>query len=222
MPLYKRKAYMYKGQKHYKYKKRPRHMYARRSYNKAYKLARYAVSMLNTEMKKIDETASVTYNTAGTFRLLNGSIRGNSDDNRIGTQIRVKNCYLRLKFNKNASATATQIRYILFIDTQSNGASPTVANLLEVAASPMISPLNTDNGKRFNVILDRVVNLNTDRPEAFRKHFLKPDFKTEYNSGSVGNITDISTNALQLLIISDEATNTPTVGSYSRIRFVDN
>lgn len=224
MPLYKR----YKG-KYGKneYKKRPKNMYYRRTVNKAYKLAKYAVSRLNAESNIIDTSHNGTsIGTTMNIQLLNGTTQGDGNSNREGNSIRMKSVYLRLHniLSQNAAAIFNVCRIMIVLDKQPNGAIFSGADLLENTGIPVASPYEKDFSARFEVLLDKVVTMSkTGNEGVFYKKYINLGQKVRYNETNGGTIADINTNALYLCIVTNASSpNEPTFYTNVRLRFVDN
>lgn len=189
---------------------------------KIYRDVQYLKSLINTEFKCNDPlTGSViTPNTTGTLFLLTGLQTGDQADSRDGRVVRWKSVQLSITYVIHASATSTYIRAILFIDKQPNQVLATASQLL--ATQGITNFRNLDNRKRFVILWDKVINLEQENSNAYTTYYRTVDMKTIYDDSDVGNITDITTNAMFLLIFSSEATNSPTVTSSVRLRFIDN
>ncbi|AUM61861.1 capsid [uncultured virus] len=138
------------------------------------------------------------------FVLVNGIAQGTNQGQRVGSSVRSKYLNLRLNFNQNTIAR-TRMRVMLFWDRQSNGANPTLSQLLTdtTAAQTYYSGINVNGSKRYKILFDRIYDFNvvggaTDAAE--NKH-LQKRFKlktiVKYN-GTGATIADINTNALFL------------------------
>lgn len=181
----------------------------------------YLKSLINTEFKYKDTSANSAISTSPNFQLLNGLARGDDSTDRDGRQVRIKSLQSNFLFTQHASATSTIVRCIFFIDKDANGATPNMTDVFEAAT--INAPRELDNRKRFVILKDWTVTLTSSGQTIKRqKVFKNLDMKTVYDDSTAGDITDISSNSLFLLLLSNEATNTPTVNSYVRIRFVDN
>lgn len=177
--------------------------------------------LINTEKKVVDVVSTGTaISTTPSFILLNGLATGTDRTDRIGDSVKFSFEMLRIKATIHASATGTTIRVILLRDKQTNAALPTASQLFE-SSTNILSPLSLTWGKRYMIYCDKWVKLNQDFPEKtfFCKRRLK--FHTKFGGNSTA-ITDVSTNSFVLVLWSDEATNTPTVEYYNRMRFIDN
>ncbi len=177
-------------------------------------------ALLNVEFKhRIGSGNNLATNT-GVFLLNNGIGQGDDNTERVGRSIKLTSLLCRFHLTINALATNTLVRMIIFWDRQSNGATPATTDILESAN--VLSGLNKDQGKRFYVIFDRSVTLDaTLRSSVAIKCYKKLHRHTEFIS-TASDITGISSNAMWFFILSNEATNTPTVLHNRTVRYIDN
>lgn len=179
--------------------------------------------MVNVEYKVKDLVATATPSTAGSLSLLNGLTKGDDYNNRDGRQVRWKSIQMYLRSTIHASATNTSIRAIIFIDKQASETAPTVASLLDITTASAVDAFrNLSNRKRYVILCDRRITLNTDFPEKTTRYYKRIDMKQIFDDTDGGTISDITTNSLYVLFVSDEATNTPNVVHNFRLRFIDN
>lgn len=182
---------------------------------------RYLRSMMNVEFKYKDVTASPTVSNTGTLVLLNGMSKGDTVSTREARSILCKSSEFKTNAYMNASATNTSLRVILFIDKQPSGTAPTIANLLQ--SNTITSFRHLDFRKRFVILIDRSYSLSVNgKNDVHIEWYKKLRMHTIYDDSDAGDITDISSNALYLVLISNEPTNTPTVVYNHRLRFIDN
>lgn len=187
-----------------------------------YRDVRWLKSVINVEKKYSDLNATIAPSTTPTLVLLNGLQLGDTSTTREGQTIKMFSVQLKLVGTINSAATTTNVRVIIFRDKQPNGAAPTAANIL-ANSTGINSPLNITYGRRFLVYCDKQRTLSINGTEGMKMWIYKRlKFHTQYTTGNVGDITDISTNSLYALIMSDQATNTPSVAYYFRIRWIDN
>ncbi len=179
-------------------------------------------SLINTEFKSFDQEATVSQSTTPSVILLNGAVKGDTLSTRDGRVVRLKSLQYSFFFTMNTSATSSHVRLIFFIDKQPSGVAPIVAQLLDTQS--VVSFRNLDNRKRFVILKDFVVTLSNvgATKNAYRDHYRDLDMRTIYNDANLGTIFDIESNALYLIMFSNEATNTPTVERATRVRFIDN
>ena len=179
----------------------------------------------NAEYKRVDQNLSITPTTTGVFTLLNGLAPGTDDTERIGRSVRMTSLSWRISQSTNASATTTQVRYMIVIDRQANDAVFAIADLLQ-AGSEIVSMRAAHSSKRFHWLADFVVtSSNNDLDVVFRKGFARINRKAgvvEFDAGTAGTVADINTNSLHLVTITNEVTNTPTVLFNARLYFLDN
>lgn len=175
--------------------------------------------LINVEFKYVDNASTINPGTTGTFVLLNGLATGDTASTRDGRQVRFKSIQHKMILNLNASASATTVRCIFLIDTQPNEAAPAAADVLQSVG--LVAPRNLDYRKRFVILKDQNYRVNTDMPERTVSWYRNLDMKTVYDDGG-DTIASITTNSLYMLMLSDEAANTPTVTYYTRLRFIDN
>ncbi len=177
--------------------------------------------LVNTEFKQSDATVTGVVSSTAGFVLLNGMVKGDDFDTRDGRQIRVKSVQLSIRYVMSSSATFSQMRCIIFIDKQPNEITPVVLDLLDSAA--MQAFRNLDQRKRFVILYNNVVSMSINGMRGgMIDYYKRLDMKTVFDDSDAGDITDISTNAIWLMLISTEATNTVTISRSTRIRYIDN
>ncbi len=192
---------------------------------KALAVARQVKGMLNTERNFLDRqlTNSAVSTTGQLFSVILMA-QGDTSNLRQGDQVKLVHIRYDATYKIHASATQSNLRIIIFVDKQANGALPTVANLLtDVTASDgIVSGYNPDNKYRFRVLYDKVVQLDQAGKQSGRRSFRKKlNLRIRYGTNA-GDITDLNSTNLLFLILSDEATNTPTTTQFIRTLFVDN
>ncbi len=183
---------------------------------------RSLLKTLNVESKYSDVTVSLTPNNNYGFTLLNGIPQGDSATDRDGHSVKITSIDIQLYATIHASASTTFVRVALVLDRMPDQAAPGATDVFNV--NNVNSFPNVDNSPRFEIIWDKQLGLNS-----LWKTFHFPglsyssdlELHTHYN-GSGSGVTAITQNSLWLVTFSSEATNTPTVGGYTRIRYVDN
>jgi len=185
------------------------------------------------ERKVIDvDPASYNANTTGVLTLLNGVATGTDFTNRIGRKIRLKSIYIRGYCQPEDQTTGNNLaRMIVVYDMQSNGAAPTVTDILKSATS--VAQLNLDNRDRFKVLIDKQLAMgqfdsttagatNAAAPTIHQiKKYKKLNLEVLFN-GTAATVGSIATGSIYMLTIGAVASG---VGSTftvsSRIRFED-
>ncbi len=194
----------------------------------------YGMGATGHEQKFIDHTlVSQTIASAGNIiELIPDIATGTGESNRIGRYIKVIKYGVRydLYLASHTDKTLTQdtIRLIYFIDSQTNGAVPTVVDVLEAANYQSFN--NLANRSRFRIMKDKTYSLNTPAGggngttedwAGFSKHgtcWLKLGMAMEYDS-TTGAITERKTNNLYCLTIS--CCGRTNIQWRSRTRFTD-
>lgn len=167
-----------------------------------------------SELKFIDTTIGNVAPAAGVILPTAGTLVpipvGTGPSERIGRQVRVKSINAYLTVTKSSSATSTEtVRLLYVLDTQCNGAKPTVA---EILASPSYNSFrNMANTKRFVILRDHELNITSQTWDgnAFASvsrqvnFFRKVNIPVEYDQTlNTGAITTIRSNNLIILAIS--------------------
>ncbi len=178
--------------------------------------------LINTEFKTNDVSSTVAVPETGLVLLLNATIAGDDFDNRDGRQVRWKSIQYAINILQHATATQTITRVMIVIDKQPNATLMTIGELLTSGANNL-DFRNLDNRKRFVILSDRVVTQSDTNNLVNRLDFYqKMDMITIYDDSNAGTIADIESNALFLVAVSSEATNSPTLQIETRMRFIDN
>jgi len=166
---------------------------------------------------------------AGLLFLLNGLIRGNDSDNRVGR----KCTWLSIQINQSIRTAlppvvtiSTNFRYIFLVDTQANGQiAPLIADILQTP-DPW-AHVNYDNRKRFRFIFDKFFVMvpgafTSSKVFDFTLKIPKRYQVTTYDLDSTGSATDIRKNAYYLLMITNEGTDLPVTTADLRLTYLDN
>lgn len=191
---------------------------------KAYKGVQAIRKLVNVEVRKLDIPDTSTYNpdnSTGSVFHLSALAEGDSDNARTGNSIMGKYLTVRYTCIKHASASATNVRMLIVRDNQQIAdSSPTIAQLLDTNGSDYcLAPLNDDTVGRFQVLHDVSYQLDANRLFKTSKINLPIKFHIRFNGNAD---TDIQRNGIYLLVVTSEATNTPTFKFYSRLGFHDN
>lgn len=181
-------------------------------------VAKTVAGLINVEFKVKNTTnPAYTPDSSGQVVQLTDIDQGDSSSTRDGGQVKLKSIEAKWHILKHASATYTMVRLIWFIDLiGTNADPPTVDELL--SASNTYTPRNLNNKHRFLILKDYRVALG-DVTVKVGEWFKKVNAIATY---STSNGTDYTGNQIWLAMLSSEATNTPTIAMYNRVRFLDN
>lgn len=185
----------------------------------ALKNIHYIKGLVNSEMYHFDRTeTAVAVPSTGSILNLVSIAQADTAVTRTGNSILVRNILRRIRFTRNAAATTTVVRYMCFIDTQQIGdTSPGVTDVLE--AADVDSGLSISSSGRFKVLSNNTVMLHANMPMHHKEVYKSIYHHIRYNGPAS---TDIQKGGIYLLVISDQAVNTPTLDLFSRIGYHDN
>jgi len=215
---------VYRRRRNYSRRRYPRKGNGSTDYIKMAKMAysgvKYLKSLVNVEKHALNVTASLTPDGAtGTMTLLSGIAQGDNDNQRQGNSVKLHQINVNLDFLTDPDAIGTTLRVILFRYNQSQSTSPTAVTVL--TSNNFLANYNHDNVRLFSVLYDRTHTVSPDHPERFIRIFRKLGSHETFD-GTSAAATDIQTGSIWLLMISDEATETPTVYVNSQLLFIDN
>jgi hypothetical protein len=178
--------------------------------------------LLNVEIKRLDNvTGTITPGTAGL--LLNLSLIGQGDDwyQRNGLSVRTMALECRLTINVTAGGFQDHLRYILFSDTENNGANPAVTDVLE-AATPR-SPFNHLNTQRFQILHDEMLGVSTTGPALADRTIKMPlDCHLKYSAAAAAVASGREGQLFGLLIGDVNGATASTASHTSRVSYIDN
>ena len=113
---------------------------------------------------------------------------------------------------------------MLILDRQTNQAIYLPDDLLLDTSvnDGIVSPRNLDNGHRFKVLYDKTHSYSKmGRNNSVHSVFKKLQLKIRFDN-QAGAITSLTQNSLTLFVVSDEASNAPSITHSCRVRYVDN
>lgn len=221
MPYYKKYKKTYKKRRYNRvpYKAKPMssaqmaYTLAKRAWYQGAKLKK----LLNVEYKGDDETYSTSsLSTTADIQKLTAVAQGDTSISRDGNSILLKRLTIRIKCEMNASASFTEVRYIIF--RWKNNDDPVVGDILANPTSTT-SFLDIDQSRHYDILDSQIINLNDQKPSVLIQKNFNLNSHIKYDGSSANSITY---GGIWILMLSNEATNYPTVEYESRIRFIDN
>lgn len=177
--------------------------------------------LTNAEVKYSDTSMNTNPSNAGQVSYCSGVTQDVDNNQRIGRSIKLVNMSWTYMCELNAGVTlASQVRIIVFIDYECNGAAPAVLDLLSTA--DITSPYNmVFSLRRFRVLYDKLFALSKNGTACVTGHEGIPYKGHVYFEGISNGIASAGKGSIFCLHISNEATNTPNVNMRHRIRYVD-
>ncbi len=190
---------------------------------KALRMAKYVKSLVNVEYKAIISTFAVDPNTTGAVQSLSGAAQGDDFTARNGRSIKPTSINIQGNVTLHASATASHLRLCVVRDRSGTTTQPAITDMFADVASFLDNRLknqDTNTASRFDVIMDKMVYINSDRPEAKISFYRKLKKGKTTFTGTAGS--DEGRNMYYLFIASSEATNDPVLNCGCTIKFIDN
>lgn len=177
--------------------------------------------LINVEFKYLDTVGNAkSMTTSGNIDQLLLVAQGDGGSSRDGNQIRAKSLELNFNVTQHSSATASQARVIVGIQTDPEGNPPAWTDLMISATT--VAPRNLQNRHNFIILKDYVFPLAINgRRNAASQFYRRIDLKQLYN-GTGASIGSLKQGGLFIAYLANEATNTPTLNYYSRVRYLDN
>lgn len=193
-------------------------------FNKVVKDVSTLKSLVNVEFKEQTFTSTTAPTAAGVIHFLNQIAQGDAASTRDGLQCRFKSLEHRSTYTLHASATASIVRLIFFIEKDVDLAAPVPGDVLENVSSgdiSIVSERNLDNRKNLIILKEFNFVLTTEHPIKIIKWYKKLDMITIY-TGAAATQANLSSNGLYFVAFTQEATNVPATIHRTRVRWVDN
>lgn len=194
------------------------------------------------ELKYFDVLQTTPPTTAGLVLCLNAIATGATQITRVGGQIHMTSLQWRLGLlSSSAILTGIGYRFIIVMDRQANGTTPTVAADPTGAGTPAVlnnlvisdaldAPYQWETSKRFKILHDErgvinpislsgVAGTAVIPVQKLLQGKVKLNHNVKYDNTSA-NTLNINTNSLYSILISDVATSLSAEGGY-RLYFKD-
>jgi hypothetical protein len=180
--------------------------------------------LINIETKVLDTIkTSTTVNTTGAPICVSEIAQGLDFNNRVGDSIKLQHLECRLRLYQNTGATETTMRAVCFRDLDGYGTAVTSADLFETVGvvSAPLSPFKWLNRERFAILYDELICFNSTGQQTEEIVFsLAHGGHVKYLGTTAAAASD-GKGSIYWVLLSDEATNTPSYAFYSRIMFTD-
>lgn len=190
---------------------------------KALKNTRYLKGLVNSETFHKDSNYSGSLGAQYNITPITNIAQGDSESQRTGNSILLRNIYLRLQFTINAATTLSSTYTMALIkDTQQiSDTQPAITDIFNSQTAPS-TMMNLNTSGRFKLIWRRT-NILTPasggRPAMEITKYWKVYDHVRFN-GSAS--TDYQKNAYFFIIITSEPTNFITVDGNIRVGYHDN
>lgn len=189
-----------------------------------------------TELKFFDGTGSAgSVSNAGVIDedSLNEIVQGAGESQRLGRKCTIKSLHIKgdvtLPPQTAASTSSDRLRFIVYLDKQTNGSAAAVTDILE--AANINSYLNLANKGRFRILSDKMHTLVAHGATASGAAYTFGEVAKAFNlnlklnvplefDGATGAITELRSNNIGVLLISHGGIAST---SYRwRVRYADN
>jgi len=187
--------------------------------NKALRLAKSNV----TEMKAHDITVLSGTQDSASWRPVRISTpaQGDAGNQRDGDIVQNLSIAFIGHVTQHATAVNTRFRLVCILDRQNNGVFPTRLDVFTLDELDTFMNFNADNRKRFKVLIDRTYYMgDATKTEHHIQLFKRLSGNQRYRLGTDADAA-AGKNSIWVYVISDEATNVPTVNLDSRFVFRD-
>lgn len=191
-------------------------------FSKVAKDVAYLKGLVNSELKHKSASYTTAVDSSGVIVNLAQVSQGDTGTTRDGSYIRLRSLILKGHWTINASATRTECRVIVFVWKRVGEVAPTVADILASASTVGLPEYN--NIENMRILWDKTTDLSItgNQKLGFSKR-ISLNLKQHYKGADTGgDWTELVENGLGMLLISDEATNTPTPNINFRVFFRDN
>lgn len=161
---------------------------------------------------------SFTVNNAGSLTLLNAVAEGVTEGARVGSELTQKHIEMRFYINQAAAATQTICRAILLVYKAPGTVVPTVGDILESVF--VYSYFETNKVSQFHVLWDKTFLMNSGHgTQEFSIVKKKIPLRYQLERFATDGTT-VETNAIYLLMLSNEAVNVPSLGGMVNLQYV--
>lgn len=187
----------------------------------AYRGVNLLKSLVNAEKHLFDTVNNTVITNAGLIYPISGMPQGTDTDQRLGNSILGKYISGRLNMQESGATGGidSSLRLIVFQDTQNQGGTPALSDILASTSDPIISGMNIDFVQRFWVLVDKVYSFDEYNRVKNAKFFRRIKFHLKYTGPLAVNHDQ---NTIFVCLVSDEPTDGPEVGIYTRLAYHDN
>lgn len=198
---------------------------------KALSMAGKALSLLNTEFKYSDLTATLNpYSANPGINLLTGVAQGDSAVTRDGNSVKLQNLDLNILVQPNATTPSRNtIRLVLVRANNSDQVTPVGTSVYTSAAGAapdILAQRNIINTKAYTVLKEKKITIDPSNGPAEKYLSIYLDFsKSNHHLKFAGTLATQQTDGRVYLIVYGNSSvlgTAPQVTYSSRIRFVDN
>lgn len=185
----------------------------------------HAPGASSAEVKHLDIADSASATTSSAINILSAIPVGDTNVARDGQQCLCKGFMMNITLVQHASATTSRFRHVIFLDTRTAAATPTSANVLDLATT-CVGHINVDaEPGRFVILYDKITTLCTNGDSRVVNHHIEipalNGLPLSFNgTGGSTSASCVGPHLFQI-IFSSEATNGVSFAYNSRLFFED-
>lgn len=158
--------------------------------------------------------ADTTPDSTGSIEELSVLSAGDSNNNREGDVVFPTSLRFRGRLVKNASATTTQVRMLIF-----QWLSEAPGAVSDILVSTSVQSFKSENNRyQSRILYDRVFTLDSASKDSM---FIQKTIKLKGMIAYPQSSSAANRNGIWVLLLSNEATNVPTLNLESRLYFKD-
>lgn len=179
----------------------------------------------------VDKTVNTTMDATGSIQLIATIPQGAGTKQRVGKKITLTSMQMRGYIYNNTAAALNDVAYMIVYDKRPTGAMPLITAILNDTKPSAMN--NDDNASRFQILkrVDAMLIGNTGSPETLTTAAAKSadwwlslkNRPCEFGSLATGAIGDITTGALYLVSVGNNATGTTaaSLAGWIRVKYND-
>lgn len=210
------------------------------NYQKGREMAKAPKSELKAFDTALAQLAPATIAAVPVPVTLNAVVNGAELYQRVGRKMYMKSLHFRGQFAPTGVATEGAVRLIIYYDSQPNTANPLIGALLQdsnaAAATTWASEINLTNRQRFQILRDYQVLCGQSAnvggstelvPDPIKNSYNIDFFiplkglETIFNATNGGTIADITSGAIQFMLICDGQNTGWALNYHARLRYYD-
>lgn len=189
-------------------------------------MARKALSIAkrlqsDVELKEVTTESIGTVNSTGVILLMTAVPESVTHTGRTGRKIRIQSIQLKGAATGNdlTLTDASICRVLVVRDNGDSSGAPTFANVLQNGHVWALREQNPHNLRRYSVLHDELFILNSGGPNAkVIDWYKKVNFDCYFDGAT---LSDANKGSLYLMLLSNRATDMPTISVHTRVRYAD-
>lgn len=199
--------------------------YKKRKYKGAKAMASLALKMASRNRKAVEVKSTAASHSglvsnSGVVTLISGIAEGTDYDDRVGKKIVIKSVQIKgFMANKDSTLGATTvIRLMIVRDNSFSGTAPAISDLLLNSNAYSLRNPRPDLLRKYTVLYDTFRANDRDNPHNLFGKYRRLNQQAIFDGASVSSV---SKGSLYVVMLSNRATDIPTVSWQSMVKFID-